>query len=162
MKNWNIGMATALMANLDSTSYYTSCVTAATSTSDEIFKLLDFSLYLTGGFNLGIFMNSINVVLIKLMQQYEYCGVNELYIKYDQIMSNIADICGLAVNLILMIGLGWSAKDTAPYKVYDLWVAGWDIKDWMKIGQGFQLLFAQMAKYDAPEFSIEVNIMGSI
>ena len=108
MQNWNVGMATALMANLDSTSYYTSCVTAATATSKEILLLLDFSLYLTGGFNLGIFMNSINVVLIKLMQQYEYCGVNELYIKYDQIMSNIADISGLATNLILMIALGWS------------------------------------------------------
>ena len=108
MQNWNVGMATALMANLDATSYYTSCVTAATDTSTEVFKLLDFSLYLTGGFNLGIFMNSINVVLIKLMQQYEYCGVNELYIKYDQIMSNIADISGLCTNLILMIALGWS------------------------------------------------------
>ena len=83
MKNWNIGMATALMDNLDSTSYYTSCVTAATATSDEIFLLLDFATYLSGGFNFGIFLNSINVVLIKLMQQYEYCGVNELYIKWD-------------------------------------------------------------------------------
>ena len=162
MKNWNIGMATALMANLDSTSYYTSCVTAASATSDEVFLLLDFASYLSGGFNLGIFMNSINVVLIKLMQQYEYCGVNELYIKWDQIMSNISDISGTTVNLILMIALGWTNKDTAPYKVYDLWKAGWAIRNWTQIGQGFQLLFAQLAKYDAPEFSIEVNIMGSI
>ncbi len=76
-------------------------------------------------------------------------------------MSNVSDISGMCMNLILMIALGWSAKDTAPYKVWDLWKAGYDIKDWMQVGQGFQLLFAQLAKYDAPEFSIEVNIMGS-
>ena len=130
-------MATALMANLDATSAYTSCVTAATATSDEVFLLLDFGAYLSGSFNFGIFLNSINVVLIKLMQQYEYCGVNELYIKWDQIMSNVSDISGMTVNLILMIALGWSAKDTAPYKVWDLWTDGYDIRDWMQVGQGF-------------------------
>ena len=76
-------------------------------------------------------------------------------------MSNVSDISGMTMNLILMIALGWSAKDTAPYKVWDLWTDGYDIRDWMQVGQGFQLLFAQLAKYDAPEFSIEVNIMGS-
>ena len=107
MKNWNVGMATALMANLDTASYYTFFVTTATDTSDVVFSSST-SLYLTGGFNLVIFMNSINVVLIKLMQQYEYCGINELYIMYDQIMSNITEISGLCANLILMIALGWS------------------------------------------------------
>ena len=66
-KQWNIGMMTALMANLDATSAHTTCVTSASSTSDELFKLMNFANYVNGGFNLGVFMNSINVVFIKLM-----------------------------------------------------------------------------------------------
>ena len=42
VKTWNIGMSTALMANLDQTAAHTTCVTAAVATSDEIFKLLAF------------------------------------------------------------------------------------------------------------------------
>ena len=159
LKNYNIGMMTALMSNLDQTSAHTTCVVSATATSAEVFKLLDFEDYLNGGFNLGVFMNSLNVVFIKMMQQFEDCGVQELYIRYDNIMSHVSDISSLGVNLAVMIGTGWKNKDTAPYVVWDLWQEGWKHRDWLDIGKGLQLLFAQLAKYDAPELSIEVNIM---
>ena len=106
-------------------------------------------------------MNLINVVLIKLMAQFEDCGVNELFIMWDQILSHVSDVSGMVVNLATMIGTGWENKDTAPYKVYDLWVVGWKHNDWMEMGKGFQLLFAQLAKYDAPDLQIEVNIMST-
>ena len=158
LKRWNRGMATALMSTLDN-EFGTTCVTSADATSDEVFALMDFENYLNDGFNLGIFMNGVNVVFVKLMQQYEDCGVNELYIKYDNIMSHLSDIISLCVNLIVMIATGWKNKDTAPYKSWDLMSDGWKYKDWAGIGTGFQLLFAQLAKYDAPEINIEVNIM---
>ena len=136
LKNYNIGMMTALMSNLDATSEHTTCVVSATATSDEVFLLLDFENYLTGGFNLGTFLNSMNVVFIKVMQQFEDCGVNELYIQYDNIMSHVSDITSLGVNLAVMLGTGWKNKDTAPFITWDLWEEGWKHKDWLEIGKG--------------------------
>jgi hypothetical protein len=159
IERWNIGMMTALMANLDATSGYTTCVGAAILTSKEILKMLDFANYLNGNFNLGIFMESINVMTLLLMQQFEFCGVNELFIKWDQMMSHVSDISGAVVNLSVVIGTGWANKDTYPFKVYDLWIEGWKYSDWSTIGKGFQLLMAQIAKFDAPEIVIEVETM---
>ena len=126
MQEFNLGMMTALMSNLDATSIGTTCVESAIDTSDELYLLLDFSLYITDGFNFGVFMNSINVVFVKLMQQFEDCGVNELFIQWDNIMSHISDICGVVVNLAIAVGVGWANRDTFPYIVYDEhWVPGW-------------------------------------
>ena len=150
-------MMVALMANLDNTVDYTTCVIAAKETSAEILKMLDFAGYISGGFNLGTFMNSINIMSIKLNKQNEDCGVRELYVKWDNAMSSVSDISGMVVNLGIAIGTGWANKDTYPFKAYDLWVEGWKYSDWMTIGKGFQLLMAQLVKFDAPEFAIEVE-----
>ena len=80
MENFNVGMMTALMSNIDAVSDSTTCVLGAKKTSHEIYKLLDFNGYLNGGFNFGIFLERINVVFLHLMQQFEYCEVNGLLI----------------------------------------------------------------------------------
>jgi len=65
-------------------------------------------------------------------------------------MSHISDVCGMVVNLAMAVGLGWANKDTYPYIVWDHWVYGWNYKDFYEWGLGFQILFAELAKYDAP------------
>ena len=153
-------MMTALMSNVETgNNYKTTCVIAAIETSDELFKLLDFAGYLSGGFNLGTFMQSINVMLIKLMAQQERCGVNELYIMWDTIMSSVAAVSGAAVNLIIMVGVGYANSDTAPYKAYGMWTTAYDSFDWLLFGRGFQLLMSQIVKYDAPD--IDTDLVGT-
>ena len=162
LREWNVGMMTALMANLDNTSSNTTCVIAADLTSIEVMALLDFENYLNGGFNLGTFLTSINVVFIRFMDQTEACGVNELFIQWDNIMSNWSDLAGVVTNLAIMIGTGWADKNTSPFIVYDHWVLGWNNKDFREFGIGFQLLFASLAKFDAPDLQVEVSVMGLV
>ena len=106
-KMFNRGMMLALMSNLDNSNAHTTCVKAADIASDELLLLFAFALYSTGGFNLGIFMNQINVFMISLMQQYEDCGCNELLIQWDTIMSTGADATSMGVNFIVMLAVGW-------------------------------------------------------
>ena len=80
-------------------------------------------------------MNSINVVFIKTMQQYEDCGVSELYIKLDSVMSHVSDVCAMGVNLAIMIGTGWADKNTAPFIFYDLMAEGWALKSFLLMGK---------------------------
>lgn len=135
LEKFNVGMATALMSNLDVASNAgTTCVTAAQVTSVEVYKLLDFNGYLSGGFNIGTFLESTNVVMMKLMYQYEKCGVSELFILWDTIMSSISQACGMATNAIIMIGTGYTNRDTAPYKSYAIWTTAYQYFDWEKFG----------------------------
>ena len=159
-KQWNRGMMTALMSNLDQTSIHTTCVKAADTASDELLLLFAFALYSTGGFNLGIFLQQINIFMILLMQQYEDCGVNELNIQWDTIMSKPVDATSVGVNFTTMMLVGYSSQDTAPYKAWDYEKTGWQNKDFLYMGEGFQLFFAQLSKYDAPELQLEVDIMS--
>ena len=115
---------------------------------------MDFDAYLSGGFNFGTLMNSSNVLMIKLMDQFEMCGVNELYIMWDTVMSSWADLCSMIVNVAIMIGVGWENEDTAPFIVLELWKDGWKRNDWAEIGKGFLLLMSQAVKYDAPDLQI--------
>ena len=159
-KQWNRGMMTALMANLDQTSIHTTCVKAADTASEELLLLFAFALYSTGGFNLGIFLQQVNIFMILLMQQYEDCGVNELNIQWDTIMSKPVDATSMAVNFTVMMLVGYSSHDTAPYKAWEYEKTGWQNKDFLYMGEGFQLFFAQLSKYEAPELQLEVDIMS--
>lgn len=78
---------------------------------------------------------------------------------WDNIMSKLSNLCGMVVNLGIMIGVGFSDFSTAPYKAYNIWKVAYAHNDWMKYGQGMQLLMAQLAKYDAPE--IETDIIST-
>lgn len=158
MEWFNLGMATSLLSNIDlSQNSDTSCIIAAKVTSDEIFKLLDFAGYLNGGFNLGVFMESINVVNMKMQYQFEQCGVRELFIKWDNLMSHVSDVCGTVVNLAVAIGTGWTNKDTYPFKFYDITVLAYANSNWLQWGQAMQLLFAQLVKFDAADIVIEAE-----
>ena len=159
-KMWNRGMMLALMSNLDNTNAHSTCVRAADTASDELLLLFAFALYSTGGFNLGVFLQQTNIFMILFMQQYEDCGVNELLIQWDTIMSKTADVTSMAINFTVMLIVGYSLKDTAPYKAYDYEKEGWEKKDFLCMGEGFQLFFSQLSKYDAPELQIEVDIMS--
>ena len=68
----------------------------------------------------------------------------------------------MVVNLAVMIGTGWTDKNTAPFVFYDLMSEGWKMKSFLTMGKAFQLLFAQLAKYDAPDLQIQVNVMSTI
>ena len=94
------------------------------------------------------------------MQQYEDCGVNELLIQWDTIMSKIPDVTSMLINFTVMMIVGWNLKDTAPYKAYDYEAEGWRNKDFFYMGEGFELFIAQLSKYNAPELQIEVDIMS--
>ena len=124
-KMWNRGMMLALMSNLDNTNAHSTCVQAADTASDELLLLFAFALYSTGGFNLGVFLQQLNIFMILFMQQYEDCGVNELLIQWDTIMSKGADATSMGMNFLIMMIVGWSLKDTAPYKAYDYEKEGW-------------------------------------
>ena len=124
-KMWNRGMMLALMSNLDNTNAHSTCVQSADAASNELLLLFAFALYSAGGFNLGIFLQQTNIFMILFMQQYEDCGVNELLIQWDTIMSKTADATSMGMNLLIMIIVGYSLKDTAPYKAYDYEKEGW-------------------------------------
>ena len=70
-------------------------------------------------------------MFIKLMAQYESCGINELYILWDTIMSSVSAVSGAVANLAVMIGVGYENFDTAPYKSYNIWVDAYDHFDWL-------------------------------
>merc|ERR1711983_253029 len=91
------------MSNLDATQAHSTCVQAADAASDELLLLFAFALYSVGGFNLGIFLQQLNIFMILFMQQYEDCGVNELLIQWDTIMSKTADATSMGMNLLIML-----------------------------------------------------------
>ena len=124
-KMWNRGMMLALMSNLDNSNAHTTCVKAADTASDELLLIFAFALYSTGGFNLGIFLQQTNIFMILLMQQYEDCGVNELLIQWDTIMSKTPDATAMGVNFLIMLLVGYQLHDTAPYRAYDYEKEGW-------------------------------------
>ena len=120
---------------------------------------MDFENYISGSFNIGTFLSSTNVVMIKLMKQYEDCNINSMYIKWDNILSHIADASSALVGLIVAIAEGWKGKSTYPYKSWDLMSDGWSVRNWNEMGKGVQLMFAEIASYQGPELTVEVNLM---
>ena len=159
-KQYNRGLMTALMPNLDATSDDTTCVISADATSDVMFEILDWTNFPNGSFNVGIFMNTFNILMILMMQQFEDCGIAELMIQYDSTFSHWADLTSMGVNLAVMLGTGYADKDTAPFKTWDLWKEGWARKDWKEIGVGLMLLMAQLTKYEATPFKQDVIPMS--
>ena len=105
-------------------------------------------------------MESINVVNMKMQYQFEQCGVRELFIKWDNLMSHVSDVCGTVVNLAVAIGTGWTNKDTYPFKFYDFTVEAYANSNWLEWGQAMQLLFASLAKFEAQDISIEVETIS--
>ena len=161
IKQYNRGLMTALMPNLDATSDDTTCVISADATSLVMLEILDWSNFPNGSFNVGTFANTFNILMILLMQQFEDCGIAELMIQYDSTLSHWADLTSMGVNLAVMLGTGWADKDTAPYKTADIWDEAWAKRDWKEIGVGLMLLMAQLTKYEAPVFTQDVIPMSS-
>ena len=137
LKRFNLGMMTALMPNPDPDAVDSTCINDTNETSEQLLLMLDFESYITDGFNFGIFMESFSTVNVLMTNQFQSCGVAELYIRWDNIMSHISDVCGMVVNISMAVGLGWTNKDTYPYLVWDHWVDGWNHKDFYEWGLGF-------------------------
>ena len=152
----NEGMMRAMQS--DPKANNTTCVTQATKASVEIQKLFNVGQYFDGVFNIGDFFNQLQISSIQVLSEFEKCNYNEFLIQFDGVMSHIPEVSGMGANLVTQLtqGLIGYTYDTSVYKSYFLIADAYDKWDWVSIGQGVQLFFSQLTKFEAPDVKQQV------
>ena len=75
------------------------CIAKANLTAPALKKLFDFNQY--DGFTSII--NFLNITMIKVMDQFNHCGMNEYLAKLDNTFSNIPEAAGMGANLVTQV-----------------------------------------------------------
>ena len=119
----------------DPTNEYSDCFLSASITGNSIKEALDFSNYLTGGFNTADLMSKGQIVAMNLMTQYDDCKYTGFLVQLDQFMSNIPQFAGSASNLVTQVATGFSDTNTPVFISFDKISAAWKDGDWNGIGQ---------------------------
>ena len=121
----------------DPTNEYSDCFLSASITGNSIKEALDFSNYLTGGFNTADLMSKGQIVAMNLMTQYDDCKYTGFLVQLDQFMSNIPQFAGSASNLVTQVATGFSDANTPVFISFDQVSAAYKDGDWNGIGQAF-------------------------
>jgi len=145
----NEGMMRAMVA--DPSANNTDCVAQATMAGVEIQNLFNVNQYFDGVFNVGNFIDQAQISSIQVLSEFEKCGYNEFLILFDGVMSQYPELAGMGGNAITQFATGWKNKDTAMYKSYNMISDSWEKKDWASIGEGVQLFFSQLVKFESPD-----------
>lgn len=81
LSNFNRGMMQSMQPDPENT--YSDCYKSATTTGASIESALDFTKYIGGGFNTGVFMEQGQLVMMNLMAQYNSCNFNGFLVQFD-------------------------------------------------------------------------------
>lgn len=93
----NTGMMQSMQPDPSNT--YSDCYLSSQVTGASITDALDFSNYLTGGFNTADLMSKGQIIMMNLMTQYDDCKYTGFLVQLDQFMSNIPQFAGSFSNL---------------------------------------------------------------
>lgn len=93
----NTGMMQSMQPDPSNT--YSDCYLSSQVTGASITDALNFSNYLTGGFNTADLMSKGQIVMMNLMTQYDDCKYTGFLVQLDQFMSNIPQFAGSFSNL---------------------------------------------------------------
>lgn len=96
----------------------------------------DFSAYAgVDGYDSQVFMNTLQVMLISLVAEFDSCSFNEFLISLDGMLSNIPAGVAAGINFATQIADGWTNQDTSIYLAYNMILAGMeDDNNWEIFG----------------------------
>ena len=95
-----------------------------------------------------------------MVEQFEYCGVNEFLISLDGAANNIpATVAGFNVIATQVI-TGWNTEDTSIYYALANIKKTAHLHDKTELGKGLGLLVSQILKFEAPAAKVEVVPAG--
>lgn len=152
--DWNLGAMQQMQTNPNDQT--TLCYLSTVATNDSVAVTTNFRNYVVGGFDASELLEHLLVVQLKLMSQFDDCGVSEMLIMADSMFSNLPEASGAGVNIVAQLGLGASAQDTAVYLAGAKFVDGYnDNYNWNKMGAGFVLFSAELLKFQSPEYKVD-------
>ena len=142
----------------------------ASIASDCIAKTADASVAINSMFNLNNYegwtsvINFLNVTMIKVMNQFNNCGMNTYLAKIDEAVSTISRASGMGANAAAQVAYYYASgqKDFKPavIKSWEDIIAAGTNKQWGTMAQGIQLFFSQLVKFEANDKMQEVKGMN--
>ena len=94
----NKGFMAALTEDPDSLS--TDCVERSEASGVEIEKLFDTTTYYDDQFSIGALLKQGQIVVIKIMDQFNHCNFNAYLVNLDNMFSKIPELSGMGANVI--------------------------------------------------------------
>ena len=98
LANLNMGMMKSMMNDPDGTS--NACYEATVATGDALIKMTDFAAYITGGFDIGTFGETLKIAQINFIAQTSACDYNKFLIAGDMFLNKIPNVSAGAANLV--------------------------------------------------------------
>lgn len=100
----NIGAVTQLTQSPSDTT--STCYVSAEATNALIVDMADFAQYTTGGFDPATFTQKFQLMNIKLMKEFEDCGVIPLLVKLDTMINDLPQTVSAVTNLGTQVATG--------------------------------------------------------
>ena len=145
IQEMNLGAMRSFQANPDDLE--TDCYTQAQETNSLFNPMFDASNYTNGVINQAEFLELFQIMSFSMMEQFEYCGINQLLILIDGAMSDLPNTLSALSSIGTQLYFGWENRDTSIYLAFA------DIEDACLLdnkeecGYGIGLFVGQTLKY---------------
>lgn len=104
LANFNLGMMKSMISDPDNSD--STCVVAADETGEQLRIQFNLANYEGGSFNMGDFVDQLQISGILLMSQYNECGFNDYLVQLDQFFSKTPQLVGGISNLATQLVTG--------------------------------------------------------